>query len=92
MSRPHIINLTLEDLGQDAECLEFYIDELEEKNKKLRAEVERLSDELNTEKFRTCERCVEKTAARCVEIVNEKATYNDQCDRTIEAIRKEFEL
>jgi len=56
------------------------------------AEVERLSDELNTEKFRTCERCVEKTAARCVEIVNEKATYNDQCDRTIEAIRKEFEL
>ena len=30
------------------------------------------------------------TAKRCAEIVDEKGTYNDQCDRTIEAIRKEF--
>lgn len=37
---------------------------------KLIVEVERLSDELNTQKFRTCERCVEKTAARCAEIAD----------------------
>lgn len=33
-----------------------------------------------------------QTATRCAEIVHEKATYDDQCDRTIEAIRKEFNL
>jgi len=59
--------------------------------------VTRLEDNLNAEKFRTCERCVEKTAKRCAEIAAKyRGESLDKVHNSSEgisiAIEKEFGL